>query len=314
MGYHWVTRLGRCVTRRRCRLSTYSASSETIRLSREWRRVFLRLSPFDILFFITLAVGTVYGFAVGAPVSQFLTIVAINGAGLALATMFAVWARLLDQTLARWAFGVALTFVVYPGLTPLLSHLAARNIDEPLFQMEVAMFGMSITRWLEPIVSSELTLVFAGIYSLHVPLFYVSGLLHWRAGRRKEALRLFLSLALAMYIGFVGWALFPAFGPIGYFTDLGPIGDNAATQLVAAQGVALGTFPSLHAGISAIVAIDGWRHSTRWGVIFTIITALIWASTIYLRYHWVPDLFAGLILAIAVIWLAPRLLRMGRHW
>ena len=26
--------------------------------------------------------------------------------------------------------------------------------------------------------------------------------------------------------------------------------------------------------------------------------ALIWASTIYLRYHWLPDLLAGLLLVL----------------
>ena len=272
------------------------------------------MSPFELLFLLTLAVGTAYGIAVGAHTSQFLALVAMNAVGLGLATALAVWARLLDLTLARWAAGVTLPFVVYSGLTPLFAHLSAHNIDAPLYHMEVAMFGMSITKWLEPIVSEELTWFFAGIYSLHVPLFYVSSLLHWRAGRRLQALRLFLSLALAMYIGFVGYAFFPAFGPVGYFTDLVPIGDNFATQLVAAQGVALGTFPSLHACICAAVAIDGWRHSRRWGVIFTIIAALIWASTIYLRYHWVPDLLAGLLLAFGVTFLAGQMLRMRRHW
>jgi membrane-associated phospholipid phosphatase len=73
---------------------------------------------------------------------------------------------------------------------------------------------------------------------------------------------------------------------------------------VAAYGVALGTFPSLHAGISAAVAIDGWRTSRRWGVVLTVIAAAIWASTIYLRYHWLLDLLAGLALAMLCTWLA----------
>src|SRR5438445_617889 len=80
---------------------------------------------------------------------------------------------------------------------------------------------------------------------------------HWWWGGPARAGRLLLTLALSMYVGFVGYALFPAFGPVGAMTGLRPIGDNAATELVAAYGVALGTFPSLHAGISAAVAIDG---------------------------------------------------------
>src|SRR5207249_3504508 len=100
------------------------------------------------------------------------------------------------------------------------------------------------------------------------------------------------------------YVVFPAFGPVGAMDGLLPLGVNAGTAFVATYGVALGTFPSLHAGISAAVAIDGWRTSWRWGLFYTAIAALIWASTIYLRYHWFLDLVAGLALAAACTWVA----------
>src|SRR5262249_21752313 len=143
--------------------------------------------------------------------------------------------------------------------------------------------------------------------SIHVPLFLVPATLHWLAGRRVRAERLLLTLALSMYLGFAGYAIFPAYGPIGSMVGLRPYGENAATELVAAYGVALGTFPSLHAGISAGVAIDGWRTSSRWGIVLTAVATAIWASTIYLRYHWLLDLLAGLALAAACTWLAGRI-------
>src|SRR5439155_12600028 len=101
---------------------------------------------------------------------------------------------------------------------------------------------------------------------------------------RARAERLVLTLALSTYLGFVGYVLFPALGPVGAMSGLRSLGSNAATETVAAYGVALGTFPSLHAGVSAAVAIDGWRTSRRWGLLFTLVAALIWGSTIYLRY------------------------------
>ena len=116
-----------------------------------------------------------------------------------------------------------------------------------------------------------------------------------------------LTLALAMYLGFVGYLLFPALGPVGTVTGLRPLGSNVVIETVATYGVALGTFPSLHAGVCAAVAIDAWRVSRRWGVVFTVVAVLIWGSTIYLRYHWLPDLLAGLLLVLVAAPLARRL-------
>lgn len=243
----------------------------------------------------------------GGDVVSFLTWIAIYGTTLLLIYLAAIRLR-LDRGLARGLADVSLTFVVYGALTPLLAPLGARAIDAPLRAFEQALLGTTLVELAEPFASPELTLLFGLIYSIHVPLFLVPAALHWRAGRPERAERLLLTLALAMYLGFVGYALFPAYGPVGAMTGLRPLGENAATQVVATYGVALGTFPSLHAGVSAAVAIDGWRTSRRWGIVLTAIAALIWLSTIYLRYHWLLDLLAGLALAAFCTWLSGRVL------
>ncbi len=174
-------------------------------------------------------------------------------------------------------------------------------------ELEALVFGIPLAYQLQPYVSDGWTLFFGLAYTIHVPLFFIPALLHWRRGSQEQAERLLLTLALAMYIGFVGYALFPALGPVGALPGLRPVGGNLATQTVANYAVALGTFPSLHAGVSSAVAIDAWRTSRRWGVAFTVVAGVIWISTIYLRYHWVPDLLAGALLAVVCTWLAVRL-------
>jgi membrane-associated phospholipid phosphatase len=160
------------------------------------------------------------------------------------------------------------------------------------------MVGTPLVYRLEPYVTAQWTVFFSLVYSVHIPLFFISAALHWYAGRRDRTERLLLTLGLAMYVGFIGYAFFPALGPVGAISGLRSIGENPGTTTVAAYGVALGTFPSLHAGVSFAVMVDAWRTSRRWAVVFTIVAVLIWLSTIYLRYHWVPDLIAGAILAL----------------
>jgi hypothetical protein len=247
------------------------------------------------------------GLLTGGRVDIFVTTILGLSTLLLLAAFVLVRFFGLNGELARALAGVTMTFIVYAALPPLLDLRLGAVIDRELWALERAMLGTTAVELLEPYASDELTLLFAAIYTVHAPLFFIPAILHWWAGRRWCADRLLLALALAMYVGFVGYAIWPALGPVGTMQQLRPLGTNPATQVVAAYGVALGTFPSLHAGICSIVAIDGWRTSWRWGVVFTLIAAGIWSSTLYLRYHWVPDLFAGLALAALTYWVSGKM-------
>ena len=171
----------------------------------------------------------------------------------------------LDPMLGRWLAGLSLTFCVYAALPPWLER-PGRRPDRPAARVERAgRPGNDPGRAARAVRQRSrdgplgARLLPARAALLHLPL------LHHRAGRRARAERLTLTLTLAMYLGFVGYVLFPALGPIGAMPGLRPLGSNVATETVAAYGVALGTFPSLHAGVCAAVAIDGWRTSRRSG-------------------------------------------------
>jgi hypothetical protein len=253
-----------------------------------------------------LALGILTGGRVGAFV---VTIVGLT-AMLALTAFALVRLFGLNRDLARALAGITLTFIAYCALPPLLDLRMGSRIDQQLWAMERGILGTTAVQLVEPYTAAWLTVLFAAVYTLHAPLFFVPAILHWRAGRRDRAERLLLALAMQMYLGFLGYAIWPALGPVGTIEGLRPLGGNAALFVVAEYGVDLGTFPSIHAAICATVAIDGWRTSRRWGVVFTAIAIGIWASTIYLRYHWVPDLFAGLALAVFAYWLAGRMRRV----
>jgi hypothetical protein len=242
------------------------------------------------------------------PVGRFLWTAMALSALLAVVSLAVVRITRLDPAFGRWLAGMSLTFCIYAALPPWLEGMAGASIDPLLEWSERAVLGTTLAQLLEPYVNDGSTLFWGLAYSLHVPLFFALPLLHHRAGRRARAERLVLTLALAMYFGFVGYVLFPALGPVGTMSGLRPLGSNVATAAVATYGVALGTFPSLHAGVCSAVAIDAWRTSRRLGVAFTLVAALIWGSTIYLRYHWVPDLLAGLLLVLVADALARLLL------
>ena len=77
-------------------------------------------------------------------------------------------------------------------------------------------------------------------------------------------------------------------------------GTDALTQMIRgvyASDNPYNDFPSLHTSLSTILAIHWWRVDKRIGVPVAIWVALIVASTVFVKQHYVADVVAGLLLA-----------------
>jgi membrane-associated phospholipid phosphatase len=68
-------------------------------------------------------------------------------------------------------------------------------------------------------------------------------------------------------------------------------------------------FPSLHTSLSTIIAIHWWRFDRRIGIPAAIWTALIVASTVLVKQHYLADVAGGLVLAVAISFLVMRATR-----
>ena len=61
-------------------------------------------------------------------------------------------------------------------------------------------------------------------------------------------------------------------------------------------------FPSLHTSLSTILAIHWWRVDKRLGIPVAIWVALIVASTVFIKQHYIADPIGGLLLAFGASW------------
>jgi membrane-associated phospholipid phosphatase len=66
-------------------------------------------------------------------------------------------------------------------------------------------------------------------------------------------------------------------------------------------------FPSLHTSISTIMAVGWSRVDRRLGIVAAIWTALIVASTVLIKQHYVADIAGGLLTALAAAWAAEKI-------
>jgi membrane-associated phospholipid phosphatase len=85
-------------------------------------------------------------------------------------------------------------------------------------------------------------------------------------------------------------------------------------QIVGHFGARLDVFPSLHAALSVYLLFWQAEHH-RVEIFWGLPAALgIWLSTIYLGFHYFPDLVSGGVLGVAAFFLAPFLERRFHRW
>jgi membrane-associated phospholipid phosphatase len=122
-------------------------------------------------------------------------------------------------------------------------------------------------------------------------------------------------LAFGYYVSFIGYILFPAIGPRYTLTHLYSVPLEGITFLTdfvrdvlnALEGNKRDCMPSGHTQIVLMVLFLAHRYEkVLFYLFFPVVCGLI-LSTVYLRYHYVIDLFAGAAIAVGSTIVAPSL-------
>jgi membrane-associated phospholipid phosphatase len=210
---------------------------------------------------------------------------------------------------------ILFVILIYESLGDLIQHLQP-DIDPRLIKIDFSIFGVQPTLWMEqwivPWFTDIMSLAYLSYYFIPVVLITVLYL----KNRMAELDRSVFVLAFGYYISFIGYILFPAIGPRYALAHLYsvPLEGSFITDFVRDTLNALehnkrDCMPSGHTQIVLIVLYLAHRYEKfLFYLFFPIICALI-LSTIYLRYHYVIDLFVGMTFAIGCIIFGPRLYR-----
>jgi membrane-associated phospholipid phosphatase len=189
--------------------------------------------------------------------------------------------------------------------------------DALLLRTDLTLFGVTPSVPLDRWISPAMTQVMVIAYFLHLILPPLIGLVWYR--RDITVFRQFLlSVLVAAMIGGIGYALVPAIGPGVAFPSLyrhaltGSVYENITSLLNTARAPR-DAFPSLHVGISSLVLWFAWRRGRAAFAVILPLVAANWLSTLYLRYHYLIDIFAGWAVAIAAIVLSAAILRLEQR-
>jgi membrane-associated phospholipid phosphatase len=200
----------------------------------------------------------------------------------------------------------------YKQVPYLVSALHLRAADNTLAHWDLAMWKVDPVFWLSSMQNRFAVEFLQAVYTMFLPGSVALGIVLWFRRPREEFRLGTFTIALTFLISYLGYLLLPARGPrfMEYASQYAPLHGLWAFHslqniLDKLEGLQYDCFPSGHV---AVVLVGCWLArwiSPRVFYTFAVFAACITFSTVYLRYHYVIDVIAGMALAIVVLAVAP---------
>jgi membrane-associated phospholipid phosphatase len=214
-------------------------------------------------------------------------------------------------------FPFLVILMMYYSLWGDATHLlVTTDRDAALIAWDQRLFGLQASVALQRFVSPPLTAWMEFAYTFHILNIPIVACFVYLARPRVRFREMMSGLLVVSFFGLLGYLLVPAIGPLytlrhEYTVPLSqPLAIvNRQIEFMDFARIKRDVFPSLHVGISFVVWLYAYRNSRRLFWILAPLILSLWVSTIYLRYHYLVDVLAGLILAPLCFWLANALFK-----
>ncbi|MEO7113455.1 MAG: phosphatase PAP2 family protein [Polyangiaceae bacterium] len=219
--------------------------------------------------------------------------------------------ELLGSDLRDWAPPLLL-IDAYDLMRPIVSRPLVADRDAELWAIDRALFlGHDPHVLVEHLITPWLSEWLAAVYVFYTFLFpIVLGAVYTRTDKRAFR-ELSFAVTFALAVGYTTYTFVPAQGPLYtlHFTtslDFYYLG-FVKTQLMDRTRIPRDCFPSLHTCLSLIFLWYAFKN-VRWlGWVLAPIVLSIPFACVYLRYHYVVDILAGIVLCGGTIALGHRL-------
>lgn len=190
----------------------------------------------------------------------------------------------------------------------LVHNVSPMDYDKALIQLDYSIFGVHPTVWMErlanPIVTEYLQIIYTTFYFLPIILAFI--LFHRKAYDDFDFFTFIM--VFGFYLSYLGYFIVPAIGPRFTLDHLQtfPVSGLWATDAIRQtldklENIQRDAFPSGHTEMTVLAMIYAFKYSRKYFYVLLIIGTSLIFSTVYLRYHYVVDVIAGIALAVGVV-------------
>jgi len=189
------------------------------------------------------------------------------------------------------------------------------NLDQKLFALDKLVFGFETCVWTDSHITPFATEWFSFFYFCYFFLILVHSIPVVMLSRNERLISEFsIGMLVLFCVGQTVYVLVPGFGPVRAlattFTNQYPHGlwFDTVMRAVESGGAKKDIFPSLHTATPTFLTLFSFRNRRvvplryTWPIVGFFCGNIIFA-TMYLRWHWVVDVVAGLALAGVGFWL-----------
>ena len=255
-------------------------------------------------------------------------IIVTNVAACCLMVGLAVAASKTNNALVRaihdW-YPVPVIFLVFKEIHAITELLGSHDWDALFIGIDRAIFQTDPTVWFggfsAPLITELLQIAYASYYFI---MLAVGIELFMRKERQKFSFILF-AITFGFFLSYLGYLAFPAIGPRFTLHDFNSLSTELpgiwftnvirhvlnAGESIPESGVNAyllaqrDAFPSGHTEMTLISMYLAARYRLHSRYVLYAFGTLLIISTVYLRYHYVIDLVAGLAFMLFVVWTAP---------
>jgi membrane-associated phospholipid phosphatase len=189
--------------------------------------------------------------------------------------------------------------------------LMTHDRDATLIALDQKLFGFQASVALQRFISPPLTAWMDFAYFYHILNIPIVACFIYLWAPRSRFREMMSGLMVVCFFGLLGYLLVPAIGPLFTLRDQYTVplyqsvsAFNRQVEFMDFARIRRDVFPSMHVGISFVVWLYAYRNSRRLFWILSPLILSLWISSVYLRYHYLVDIVAGLILAPLCYWLA----------
>ncbi|HEV8539245.1 MAG TPA: phosphatase PAP2 family protein [Bacteroidota bacterium] len=294
------------------------------------RNLLRALRPVDVVIIVFAFILSLIILLFAGPNREMTVLLAVNASAsvavMWLARSVVVNGNKILRPLYNW-YPVPVVFLVFKEVYVMMQAMPRGDWDEVLIALDRAIFGVDPTVWLgqfsNPLLTELLQIAYVSYYFIMIAV----GVEVLMSGDQKKFSYVLFAIMLGFFLSYFGYIAFPAVGPRFTLHNFGsletelpglvltaPIRDflNAGESIPkgAVNALALAqrdAFPSGHTQMTLISLYLASHYRLRSRYVLHVCGILLIISTVYLRYHYVIDVVAGVLFAGLTLWISPRL-------
>lgn len=208
------------------------------------------------------------------------------------------------------AFPVMAIILIFNSLGGIIQYIRPVTYDHILIQLDYRIFNAHPTvlleRFTNPVITEVLQLAYTSYYFMPIILGIA---LKIKGGEKTEFERSIFLIILCFFLSYIGYFLIPAIGPrftLNHIQNIDLQGillrDIIDSTLNSLEITKRDAFPSGHTAVTLVVLYLTYNYLKRLFWIFLPFVFGLLIATVYLRYHYVVDVIAGVLLFIITMY------------